>query len=72
MLTGPITLNSVNSNTFSIADFEGSRGGGLTRVERSAIAENGFGGNGRGRVCERGCTVAGSPAARGVCWSRGV
>ena len=36
-LTGPIALNSVNSNTFSIADFEGSSGGGLTRVGRSAI-----------------------------------
>ena len=72
MLTGPITLNSVNSNTFSIADFEGSRGGGLTRVERSAIVEKGFGGNGSGSVCERGCRVAGSFVARRVCWSRGI
>jgi hypothetical protein len=35
--TGLMALNSVNSNTFSIADFEGSRGGGLTSVGRSAM-----------------------------------
>jgi hypothetical protein len=37
--TGPMALSSVNSNTFSIADFEGSRGGGLTSVGWSAIAK---------------------------------
>lgn len=37
--TGPIGLKSVNSNTFSIADFEGSRGGGLTSVGWSAMVE---------------------------------
>ena len=36
-LTGPIAPNSVSSNTFSIADFEGSTGGGLTSVGWSAI-----------------------------------
>jgi len=29
--------SSVSSRTFSMVDLEGSRGGGLTRVERSAI-----------------------------------
>jgi len=36
-LTGPIAESSVSSRTFSMADFEGLRGGGRTRVERSAI-----------------------------------
>ena len=50
-LTGPIALNSVNSNTFSIADFEGSRGGGLTSVGQSAIAENDLEDDGRVPRC---------------------
>lgn len=39
-LTGPMAPSSVSSRTFSIADFEGSRGGGLTRVACSAIVAN--------------------------------
>ena len=38
-LTGPMALSCVNSNTFSMADFEGSRGGGFTSVGWSAIVE---------------------------------
>jgi hypothetical protein len=35
--TGAIAANSVNSKTFSMADFEGSSGGGLTSVGWSAM-----------------------------------
>ena len=35
--TGPMALRSVNSKTFSMADFDGSTGGGLTSVGWSAI-----------------------------------
>lgn len=35
--TGPIADSSVNSSTFSIADFVGFKGGGRTRVDRSAM-----------------------------------
>jgi hypothetical protein len=62
-LTGPIALNSVNSNTFSIADFEGSKGGGLTRVGRSAImSENDL--EDDGRVCGRLEVVGGTTQGR--------
>lgn len=37
-LTGAMAPSSVSSNTFSMADLEGSMGGGLTRVAWSAIA----------------------------------
>jgi hypothetical protein len=37
--TGPMGLKSVSSNTFSIADFDGSRGAGLTSVGWSAMVE---------------------------------
>lgn len=40
--TGPIAESSVSSRTFSIADFEGSMGGGFTRVGLSAISAAGF------------------------------
>lgn len=37
--TGPIADSSVNSSTFSIADFVGFKGGGRTRVDRSAMVQ---------------------------------
>lgn len=36
-LTGPMIDSSVSSRTFSMADLERSRAGGLTSVDRSAI-----------------------------------
>ena len=68
-LTGPITLKSVNSNTFSMEDLAESRGGGLTRVERfAAIREKDFGGG--ERVCDRWKTAAQMRVARWL-WIRG-
>ena len=37
LLTGPMSLRLMSSRTFSIADFEGSTGGGLMRVELGIV-----------------------------------
>ena len=36
-LTGPMSRSAVSSRTFSIWDFEGSIGGGLTKVARDMV-----------------------------------
>lgn len=36
-LTGPISVKDVSSRTFSMADFEGSMGGGLIRVAEGIV-----------------------------------
>jgi len=52
--TGAIADSSLSSRTFSIADFEGSMGGGLTSTGRSAMVAEGLKSERafvRGRLC---------------------
>ncbi len=54
-LTGPISERVVRSRTFSIADFEGSRGGGFIRVGLGMTADSGVieaTERGRGQLCQ--------------------